>query len=303
MKNLILSLLLIPFLTLAQERGQKQAVRSGGSFPGYTPRSSTPAPTPRSGPDRVSSEWGQKSQIRENAQHKPGSNIPRGGGSVYYYDPYPYYGGGWGWGGGWIPDWRWHRWGAPYYYDNWYPWSYYDRWGYRQPARVYITEGGKTDTVRGIKPHVSLGVQGNKDQLGGFFTIGRKAFFIAEYQRFVATDKSTYYSDLTKDVVIPWNDKRLSNISKGGTLFLGAGHRFGANGVYAALGLGTETVRQQYFDELYILANNGRYSISDYKQNFLTAKLGYMRDFKFATLKLDYEPSRQRVGVGVGVNF
>lgn len=300
MKKFILFLILLPLLSLSQERQQKQSIRQGTYSPSMGSRSPMGMQSqPRMGPN--GSEYQQKQQFRENSRPKPGSNIPSGG--LYYYDPYWNWNGGWGWDWGWGGNWRWQRWGAPIWFDNWYPWSYYDRWGYRQPARIYVTENGKTDTVRGVKQRLSFGIQMTNNQLGGFFTIGRKGYFLLEYQRHRVQDRSTFYPDLTRDVVIPWEDKRLPNITRGGTLFVGGGSRFGKTGIHAALGIGKERVRQQYFDELFILSNNGRYSIPDFHENFLTVKLGAMRDFKFATLKLDYEPFRDNFGIGLGVNF
>lgn len=68
--------------------------------------------------------------------------------------------------------------GWNYYSPSWY----WNDWGYRQPARVYVYDNGKRDTVRGKKPIISFGVQGTTDkQVGGFFTIGNKGYFITEY--------------------------------------------------------------------------------------------------------------------------
>ncbi len=67
-------------------------------------------------------------------------------------------------------------------WNFWNPGFYLNDWGYRQPARVYVYDDGKRDTIKGKKPVISFGIQttgGN--QIGGFFTMGTKAYFIAEY--------------------------------------------------------------------------------------------------------------------------
>lgn len=291
----ILLLLLLPLMVFSQsERQQKQNIRN--SLPSPT----IPPPLNPISPARENSfnEYQQKQSVRENYRRNntPNNNISNG--NVYVYDPY------WngGWGGGWN---RWNRWGAPMWgWDYWEPHWYYDRWGYRQPARIYYQEGGKTiDTVKGVKPVVSVGLQINKNNIGGFFTIGKTVYFLAEYEHTYKIDESTYYPNLTTDQVIPWNDKKLSDIRKGGTLYVGVGRRYGKTGIHSAFGIAHEKVRFQYFDELYILSNNGKYSIPSYNDNYLSLKVGLIHDFKLSTIKVDYELLKKQVTFGLGVNF
>lgn len=291
MKKLLFLLLLIPILTYSQERQQKQAVRQGSVTPAPAPRIQS---TPRSGPDY--SEYQQKQGVRQQSEYKPGRNYPIS--TPGYYHPYN----NWAWGN----NWRYRRFGHPTFweYDYWVPHYWYDPWGYRQPARIYYyDEKRKTDTIRGTKPVISVGVQGNRNELGGFFTVGKKTYMILEYQRTFKRNESTYYPDLTTDVVLPWNDKRLPDIVRSGAFYIGGGRRINRTGVHVLLGVVSEKVRSQYFDELFILANNGKYSIPKYKDSYITLKGGVMHDFKFASIKADYEPARNRITLGVGVNF
>lgn len=294
----LLFLLLLPLLVVSQERQQKESIRRGGS---YTPPPSSYSPGANRQPpvfEQRPSESDQKRYYRgDNRQQvqPPTYHPPRN--NYYYYDPYwDWNFGGWGWN-------RWNRWGAPNFYNYWNPYYYYDDFGYRQPARIYVRDGGAVDTVKGVLPRLSIGVQANQLEGGAFFTIGRKTYFILEYQHTYRRDKSKYYEDLTRDVVIPWNDKRLDDITKGGTFFAGLGQRFKRTGVHAALGYVKERVRYQYFDELFILSNNGNYSFPSYNDTYLTMKLGVMHDVKSVTVKADYELSRRLFTVGLGVNF
>lgn len=294
MKRLVLSLLLLPVFLLGQEREQKERIRQG-MVPAPIPspqRSQTPPAR-----EQGSSEYDQKRYYRGSNKPVPNQPPTYQPPRRYYYDPYwDWNFGGWGWN-------RWNRWGAPGWYDNWIPYSYYDNWGYRQPARIYVQENGKVDTVKGVSPKISVGLQINQLEAGGFFTIGRKTYFLAEYQHTYKTDKSKYYPDLTRDVVLPWNDKQLSNITKGGTFFLGVGQRFKRTGVHAALGFVKERVRYQYYDELFVLSNNGNYSFPSYTDDYLSMKIGVLHDVKAATIKADYELTRNLFTIGVGVNF
>lgn len=309
MKSLFFALLLLPTLVIGQERQQKESIRRG-VIPSPAPSMQNRSPQGPI-PEMPRSESDQKRYYRgDNAPNYGGSPNYRGGGNYYnnprnrvpYYQPY-YYDPFWDWNfGGWGWN-RWNRWGAPNFYNYWNPYYYYDDFGYRQPARIYVRDGGIVDTVKGVLPRISIGVQANQLEGGAFFTIGRKTYFLLEYQHTYRRDKSKYYEDLTRDVVIPWNDKRLDDITKGGTFFVGLGQRFKRTGVHAALGYVKERVRYQYFDELFILSNNGNYSFPSYNDTYLTMKLGVMHDVKSLTVKADYELSRRLFTVGLGVNF
>lgn len=306
MKKIILLLALIPTLVFGQERQQKLNFRSHGSI---APRTFTPSPSPSfQQRERITQEQppmyrGESYQKQNWRRQREENRFHNGGTPRYYYnDPFVPY---WGWYD--YNFWRWNRWnswGAPLLgWNYWEPNWYYDNWGYRQPSRVYVYKDGKVDTIKGQKVRVSLGLQGNQSEMGGFLTLGGKTFFIAEYQRSYQRDRSTFYSDLTRDVVIPWDDKRSTDIKKGSSVFAGVGQRFGRTGVFGALGVVNERNRYQYFDELYILSNNGYYSFPNYRDAYIALKFGVLHDLKGATLKLDYEPNRNLITGGLGVNF
>ena len=164
MKNLFLIFAMVPILSIGQisnwRTNPPQQQQS-------TPQRSTPS-TQQSTPQRNDvSSW------RNEPQPRPGSNI-------IIRDPYwNNYGQGWNnWGWN-----RWDMWGAPNFgWNYWSPIPYWNDWGYRQPARIYIYDNGKRDTIRGKKPIISFGIQKTTDgQIGGFFTIGNKGYFITEY--------------------------------------------------------------------------------------------------------------------------
>lgn len=305
MKKLFIFFLVLPYLLFSQERQQKETIRRGGMIPApNTQQYNRINPTPPAIEQRRS-EYDQKRDYRGDFRSQ---SRPNNGGNHYYYAPpgvnrWNYYDPFWDWNfGGWGWN-RWNRWGAPNWYNYWNPYYYYDDWGYRQPGRVYVRDNGAVDTVRGVKPRVSIGIQANQREAGVFMTVGRKTYFLAEYTHNYQKDKSKYYEDLTRDVVIPWQDKRLEDITKGGTLYLGLGQRFGRTGINAAIGFATERVRYQYYDELFVLSNNGNYSFPSYTDSYLTMKLGAMHDLKSVTIKADYELARNLFTVGVGVNF
>jgi len=283
MKKLFTFFLLIPFLSFSQsERSQKIETRNTGTYRSQPSQPSTPAyTTPRS------SEYSQKQFERSDNRYQPRpsrNNINRPG--VFYGN-------------------RWDLWGAPMFgYNYWYPGYWYDPFGYRQPARIYYYDNGRTDTIRGKATRVSFGIQYSTNKnIGGFITVGNKGYFIADYSTFFQKDESSYYPDLTKDKVIPWGDQKLEDLYSGGALYLGAGKRFARTGFHVMVGFGRETKRYQFFDEMFILSNNGKYSILNYTDNFTTIKFGLIHDFKRASIKIDLDPIRKNTSIGLGVNL
>ncbi len=290
MKKIILSLFLVvslPFLLFSQsERMQKQSFRSpqinSGSGFGYQ-RSQSIQSRPSIG------EYEQKQSARRQNYVSIDNNRPG-----RYYVPYSYWGTGWGW----------NNWGAPMFgWDYWTPMYYWNDWGYRQPARIYVYDNGKRDTIRGKKPIISLGVQSSAREVGGFFSIGNKTYFIFEHQRSNQRDKSFYYSDITMANAIDWKDRRLADIEKTNTTYLGVGKRYKRSGIHASVGINNERVNYQYFDELFVLSNNGNYSFPNYNQTYWSLKLGALHDAKIVTFKGDYDLTNREVIIGLGVNF
>lgn len=272
MKNLLVILLLLPLSVFPQtERDQKLSFRN---------RTKTTQTT--------NTEQSEKTTIRRTEIDR--RNTPTNTPIFYgpsYYDYHRF---------------DWIRWGAPIHgYSGFYPFYYYDRFGFRQPARIYTYENGKKDTIRGERQHIRLGLSFNTDnQIGGWFTYGNKRFFILEYSSYLSNDRSTYLSDLTMDIVIPWNDQRLEDITKGGVIYAGGGYKLNRFGFYIMPGYGWERNNFQFFDEFYVLSNNGKYSFPNYKENYFTGKVGVIYDYKFLTTKVDYNPFRNIINLGVG---
>lgn len=198
---------------------------------------------------------------------------------------------------------RWTLWGAPSFgYVNYIPSYYYDRFGLRQPRRIYNMSNGDKVTVNGVKNHYRVGLTFNTDsQLGVWGSIGNKTYFITELSFYLDNDQSSFLPNLTMDEVIPWNDMKLDDIVNGGVFYAGAGFKTNKFGFYLMPGYGWESHNFQFFDELFILSNNGKYSFPNYNENYFTGKLGALVDYKMVTFKFDYNPFRQNVSFGLGV--
>jgi hypothetical protein len=275
MKKLLLFILLIPTLALSQV----SSWRGGASS---APRASSPS-MQYSTPQRNDvSRWRNESprEFNRPPRTRPGSNI-------IVRDPWLM--NGWGWN-------RWDMWGAPMFgWNFWQPMWYMNDWGYRQPARVYIYDDGKRDTIRGKKPIISFGIQKTDgNQIGGFFTIGNKAYFIAEYNSTFERDNSTFfpYGNIT-DVDFPM----VSDLVEQRNFYVGIGKRIKRTGIHMMIGSVVEDVKWRGRDDI------GYITFPKYRDRFTTVKVGALHDFKNLTIKYDYDPIIRNSTFGLGINF
>jgi hypothetical protein len=279
MKNLLFLLVFIPTLAFSQ-------VSNWRSNPPQQSQPQQRVEAPRiqpSSPQRNDvSRWRDESPREFNRPQtsRPGSNI-------IVRDP-------WGWNNwGWN---RWDMWGAPAFgWNYWNQGFYFNDWGYRQPARVYIYDNGKQDTIRGKKPIISFGIQttgGN--QIGGFFTIGNKAYFIAEYNSTFERDNSTFfkYGNITQ-VDFPM----VSDLVEQRSFYMGVGKRIKRTGIHMMIGSVVEDVKWRGKDDL------GYITFPKYRDRFTTVKVGALHDYKNFTIKFDYDPIINNGTFGLGMNF
>jgi hypothetical protein len=229
------------------------------------------------------SSWRNESprEFNRPTRTKPGSNIVVG-------DPF-FNDWGWGWN-------RWNMWGAPGFgWNFWQPSFYWNDWGYRQPARVYVYNNGERDTIRGKKPVISFGIQKTTDkQIGGFFTIGNKGYLITEYNSSIERDNSTFFpfGNITQ-VDFPL----VNDLVQRNSFYIGAGKRIKRTGVHFMIGTVSEDVKWRGRDDL------GYITFPKYLDRFTTVKIGVLHDYKNFTIKADYDPIINSATFGLGINF
>jgi len=261
---LLIILLITPFLSFSQtESNQKSNVKT---------QSAT-----------RSTEIQQKQQIRVESQR------PRNNTTVIYQH---------------VPTWnRWNTWGAPNYFDRFDRFYFYDDFNVRRPARIYYRDGRK-DTVKGKNLGFRFGLQySTQNEIGGWITIGNKTYFILDFSTVVKNDRSQFYDNITLYDALGWNDEQLSNIEEGWSVYLGLGRKFKNTGAHLMFGFGEEQENFQFFDEFYILSNNGKYSFVNFVQDYFSIKLGITQDIKMITIKTDYDPIQKIGTFGLGFNF
>jgi hypothetical protein len=281
MNNILLLSLISPLLTFGQ-------VSSWRNAPTPTPSVSqsqkfTPSIQPSTTQKNDVSSW--RSQPPSRGDDRPIRTRP--GSNIIVRDPW--FDGGFGWN-------RWDMWGAPAFgWNFWQPSWYWNDWGYRQPARVYVYENGKRDTVRGKKPVISFGIQRTTDkQVGGFFTIGNKGYFITEYNSSFERDNSTFfpYGDITQ-VDFPL----VNDLVQRNSFYIGAGKRIKRTGIHFMIGTVSEDVKWRGRDDV------GYITFPKYLDRFTTMKIGALHDYKNFTIKFDYDPIIESGTFGLGVNF
>lgn len=248
------------------------------SWRNSSPSTSTPMST--MGQRSDISMWRNSSprEFNRPQQTKPGSNI------IVNNNPW-----GWGWN-------RWDMWGAPGFgWNFWTPMWYWNDWGYRQPARIYVYDNGKRDTVKGKKPIINFALhKTTNNQIGASFAIGNKSYFIMDYVSTYEADKSTFfpYGSINR-VDFPL----ISDLIKERTLYVGGGIRTKRTGFHTLIGFGRERVMWRGKDAI------GEITFPKSQSNFLTAKVGLMHDIKNFTIKVDADPIRNYVQFGLGLNF
>ena len=205
---------------------------------------------------------------------------------------------------------RWNRWGAPYIYDRYQSYYRYDRFGYGTPGRIYYKSDNTKDTILSKKNKFRLGLNvSTKNEIGGWFTVGKNVYFKAQFNKVIYNDQSTFYSNITMDMVQSWvssnptQNYKLDNITEGWSLYLGIGREFKNFGTNISVGFGYEKDNFQYFDGMYILSNNGKYSFKNFINNYTTLSLGITYDYKFLSVSADYDPIRNNFYLGTGFNF
>lgn len=275
MKIALYLLLFLPVIGLSQTSSWR--TQSPTNTQPTTQSKTTPITTPSRQSDNSVSSWRNQTPREIN---RPRTNPP-----VLVRDPW--FDMGWN---------RWGMWGAPQFgWNSYLPTWYYNDWGYRQPARVYYYNDGKADTVRGKRPIYSFGLHHTSDrQMGAFFTVGNKGYFIFDFNTTYERDRSTFFPYGTIDQV---DFPLISDLIKQNSFYFGAGKRMNRAGVHAMIGFANERILWRGKDDI------GEITFPKSRQSFVTFKFGAMKDFKNFTLKLDYDPVVRYGQIGAGVNF
>jgi hypothetical protein len=110
---------------------------------------------------------------------------------------------------------------------------------------------------------------------------------------------------LTLDRVLPWDDRKLADEISTNMFSVGIGRKIDKRvGVHLSLGIGSEERRFKYYDEMFVLSNNGEYTFPNYRKTITTVKIGTIIDISrnFVT-KLEGDLGRGCISYGLGLKF
>ena len=274
MKNILFLLVLLPTLAFSQ-------VSSWRTSPPQPSQTQTRVETPRVQPhipqqNENVSRWRTQTEPIIPGQQFPQQPLVRRWRGTNI-NPYGLMWGNWGW------------------YQP-FPYIWYDDFGWRQRSEVRIYENGRRDTVARKPVKFTIGIgHTNNEQANLWGTIGgKKGYFIMDYVMTYDIDRNQYYPNGNLAIADFPISKEI--FTKEHTLYLGAGKRFNKFGVHTMIGFGNEIQRYQGKDDL------GGISFPKSNINFTTIKFGFIRDFKFFSLKFDTDPLRGYSQLGIGLN-
>ena len=274
MKNILFLLVLLPTLAFSQ-------VSNWRTNPPQPSQTQTRVETPRVQPNIPQQNENVSRWRTQTEPIRPGQPVPQQplvrrwrGNNI---NPYGLQYGVWGW------------------YQP-FPYTWYDDYGWRQRSVVRIYENGRRDTVARKPVKFTIGIgHTNNEQANLWGTIGgKKGYFIIDYVMTYDIDRNQYYPNGNLAIADFPISKEI--FTKEHTLYLGAGKRFNKFGVHTMIGFGNEIQRYQGKDDL------GGISFPKSNINFTTIKFGFIRDFKFFSLKFDTDPLRGYSQLGIGLN-
>jgi len=146
----------------------------------------------------------------------------------------------------------------------------------------------------------TIGLSKSVRLIGLFFTVGEDKFFIGDLMFRPNIDNSEFYSNISIQNALQWNDKRLKDIEKGYRVYVGYGQRIGFISPFISAGIGSRIVNYQFIDDLAILNGSKSYSFPKFDKSFVGIKFGSLFDFNRFVVKFDIDPINPDFSIGGG---
>lgn len=146
----------------------------------------------------------------------------------------------------------------------------------------------------------SIGISKSVRLIGLFFTVGEDKFLVGDLMFRPNIDNSEFYSNISIQNAIQWNDERLKDIEKGYRIYVGYGQRIGFISPFVSVGIGSRVVNYQFIDNLAILNGSKSYSFPKFGRSFVGIKIGGLFDFKKFVFKFDLDPINPDFSIGAG---
>lgn len=174
------------------------------------------------------------------------------------------------------------------YYGNDY---YNGHSGYRKPSNFDTRLG----LVGGLSTPSSIGLYG---------TIGRDNFIYLSYEGSKISEYE-HYDNISYEDVVSWNDTYVGDFERYTSFTVAIGNELFENvSHYAGVNLSKVDKDLVFFDELFILSNNGEYSINDTTKRDFGLVYGLLFDIKkFSVGPSVYFLGNTRINLNLGFNF
>jgi hypothetical protein len=146
----------------------------------------------------------------------------------------------------------------------------------------------------------TIGLSKSVRLIGLFFTVGEDKFLVGDLMFRPNIDNSEFYSNISIQNALQWNDERLKDIEKGYRVYVGYGQRIGFISPFISAGIGSRIVNYQFIDDLAILNGSKSYSFPKFDKSFVGIKFGSLFDFNRFVVKFDIDPINPDFSIGGG---
>lgn len=205
-----------------------------------------------------------------------------------------------------------HYWNSPYIYSPWRN----DIW---YPPQPQINNYYYNNSTPQLSPNYSIPIERynpvqntlgmsfsfareHEMGLGVYYSVGRENVFIMGYKFPVSS--FDYYGNISLYDVIRWNDRYVKTNKTFSELTIGYGKKINHLTPYISAGFVTEKEFPQYFDELYILGNNGYYNILGDSRTTPQISVGTLLNWEVLNGNISVSIlSVQNLTIGFGFNF
>lgn len=192
---------------------------------------------------------------------------------------------------------------VPTYYPRLYP-NYWYTSPYIVATPYYPVSASSTNLEANISFGLNLPILStqNKVGFGVYMTFGEDLIFITGLDM-LELNKHMYYSNISYRDVLSWGDIYMGEERQSYLINLGLGKRINNIVPYICLSIQTQTNYSIYFDNSYILSNNGYYTIYNGKEIKFGPSFGALYDIKKLQLNLLFVPQRDIISIGAGVRL
>lgn len=201
---------------------------------------------------------------------------------------------------------------SPVFYPNNYsPWNPYVPYRTRNDNGIFNRRNSKNQVDSNRKPlNVSLGftVGAGRELLspssGLFLTLGGETFIYLSYES-SSDNPYEHYDNITFEEVMSWGDEKVDEFESYSSFGIGVGGELYKNiSQYAGISIYGRDRDLVYYDEYFLLSDNGEYSINDKDETNFNLIYGLKFDYEKMCIGTSiYFVRNRRFNINFGFNF